>query len=327
MPEVFMGIIEGPLPGTVTLGLIDEENDRVSGSTFPVAKMHLNNYHPAPRDSDDTIQLPSDLFEIGKFLDENIPNDSKVHVLAEVPELLVDPASAETWEGIPYAVLPIDSVMLRIVILLAELGYVAVKLTPSVETARTVLFPLLTQAEFAHYPAIVPKYLRNGICKAYGELLFGQCDRPEDAAIVGALIAKNPGAYHYWSSIGQVQSSQDVMFYLGRGQVEPTSVISAQESYTIEVSNVTVRDEIEDLPLEYVLAERRYAHLGPNDAIKAALIHVCKRWRIVLRCASWRDDADGPRASYLVQPLGESASIVTAALEPVKPPKPGLGAW
>jgi len=325
MSEVFMGIIEGSAPGAITIGLIDEENGRVSTSTFSIEKMHLHDYYPPPRDSEGAFQPPWDLFKLGRFLHENVPEGSKVHALAEVPE--VSPQATETGNSIPYALLPIDSAVLKVIVFLAELGYIAMEFIPDEEMARVILFPLLTQSDVGHFSPIVPKYLRNDICKAYGELLFDQCDQPAHVAIVGALIAKNPGPYHYWSSIGAVQSSQDVLEYLRRGQMEPTTVISANEKYTTEVTDATVRDEIEDLPLEYAIAERRYAHLGHNDAIKAALIHVCKRWRIVLRCSSNRDDADDPGGNYLVQPLGESDSIATVALEPVASPKYDSDLW
>jgi hypothetical protein len=324
MSEVFMGIIEGLSPEAVTVGLIDEENGLVSGSTFSVEKVPLHDYYPPPRDSEDAVLLPSDLSELGRFLHENVPNDSKLHALAEAP-VVVPQTGTET--DIPYAILPIDSAVLKVIAGLALMGYIALEFIPNEEMTRVVLFPLLTNSDMEQFSPIVPKYLRNGICKAYGELLFDECSRPEDIAIVGALIARNPGAYHYWSSIGQVQSSQDVLFYLRTGQVQPTSVISAEEKYTIEVTDATVRDEIEDLPLEYALTEREYAHLGPNDTIKAALIRICKRWHIVLRCSSNRGDADDPEGSYLVQPLGESDSIVAAALEPVAPPKYDSDLW
>jgi len=324
MAKVFMGIIEGSSPGAIAVGLIDEKNGRVTGSTFSVQKAHLHDYYPPPRDSENAVLLPSDLSDLGKFLRENIPNDSELHALAEAP--VVVPQTG-TGTDIPYAILPIDSVVLKVAVCLAVLGYIALEFVPNEEMTRVVLFPLLTAPDKQHFSPIVPKYLHDGICKAYGELLFDQCSRPEDAAIVAALIAKNPGAYHYWSSTGEVQSSQDVVVYLRRGQVQPTSVITAEEKYTIEVTDTTVRDEIEDLPLEYALTERRYAHLGPNDAIKAALIHVCKRWHIVLRCSSNRGDADDPDGNYLVQPIGASGSIAAAALEPVAPPKYDGDLW
>ena len=60
---------------------------------------------------------------------------------------------------------------------------------------------------------------------------------------------------------------------------------------------------------------KRYQHLGPNDAIKAALIQVCRQWRIDLRCSSRRADADDPDTEHPVYPLAMSDSLLIGALQ------------
>jgi hypothetical protein len=132
-------------------------------------------------------------------------------------------------------------------------------------------------------------------------------------AIAGALIAKHPGAYHYWSSIGRVQSSMDIVSDLRHGMRGDTRVTSATEHYITDYTDATIRDAIEDIPLEYAVTEKRYANLG-RDAIKAALIQVCAQWRIALRCRSKRPDADDAD-EHPVYPLPLADEIMISSLE------------
>ena len=61
------------------------------------------------------------------------------------------------------------------------------------------------------------------------------------------------------------------------------------------------------------MTEKRYEHLG-HDAIKAALIPVCREWRIELRCGSERPDADDA-ADYPVYPLPMADQLMISSLE------------
>lgn len=63
------------------------------------------------------------------------------------------------------------------------------------------------------------------------------------------------------------------------------------------------------------MTEQRYKHLGRNDAIKAALIRVCRQWHIDLRCSSRRADAENPDTEYPVYPLAVPDWTVIVGLQ------------
>jgi hypothetical protein len=310
--KTFVGIVEAPQPGEVTIGIAAEQDGSVKGWSLTVENAELNDYYVIQPDGRTSFEMPPDLGPLAQYLRNELGESPEVSFLVEVPTALPHPS--DDPKGIPHPVVATDSVVLKVLVLLGVLGYVAAPFQVNPERGLVVVFPILPDSELAHLRAISPRYLLQGTCKAYAELLSLACEQPEYIAIVGALIAKNAGAFHFWSSIGRVQSSQDVVQDLRGGS--GTRVLSAQEEYILEFTAATRRDAIEDLPLEYALAAKRYEHLGPNDAIKAALIHVCKEWGIVLRCRSRRHDADDPEATCPVYPLtGMFESIILAALQ------------
>jgi hypothetical protein len=312
MGEVFVGIVESGSSESLAVGLVDEEGGRIGGSSFAIEKAPLNDYYVPQPDGRRAYRMPADLADLGRFLHDAIPEGSRVTFLFEVPEAIPHPAGDPG--AIPHPVLTADSVLLKVLVFLGVQGVVAAPLKTDPDVSTAVLFPTLGDGDMAHPAPAVPRYLPRGICKAYGELLSLDCERHEHVAIVGALIAKNPGAYHFWSSIGRVQSSQDVLEDLRHDEPNETSVWSAREGYITDFTAATVYEAIDDLPLEYALTEKRYAHLGPGDSIKAALIHVCRQWRISLRCSSSRDDADDRDRQFPVYPLGVFESVVIGAL-------------
>jgi hypothetical protein len=310
--KTFVGIVKAPESGTITVGIANEQDGSVTGWSLPVENTELSDYYAVQPDGRPSFEMPPDLGSLAQYLRNELGESPDVSFLIEVPEALPHPPNDPY--GIPHPILATDSVVLKVLVLLGVLGYVATPFQVNSERGLAVVFPILPDSELAHLRTISPRYLRHGTCKAYAELLSLSCEQPEHIAIVGALIAKNTGAFHYWSSIGRVQSSHDVVQDLraGRG----TRVHSAREEYILEFTGATRRDEIEDLPLEYAVASKRYEHLGPNDAIKAALIHVCKEWGIVLRCRSRRPDAEDPEAIGGVYPLpGMFESIILHALQ------------
>ena len=314
MANTFVGIVEAPEPGSVTIGIANEQEGsfRARGWWLKVENAELNDYYVIQPDGRTNFQMPEDLGPLAQYLSNELGASPEASFLIEVPAAL--PYPSDDPKGVPHPVLATDSVALKVLVLLGVLGYVAAPFQVNSERGLVVVFPILPDSELAHLRAISPRYLPQGTCRAYGELLSLACEQPEHVAIVGALIAKNAGAFHYWSSIGRVQSSQDVVHDLRAGA--GTRVLSALEDYILEFTDATRRDAIEDLPLEYALAAKRYEHLGPNDAIKAALIHVCKEWRIVLRCRSERADADDPEAILPVYPLtGMFESMILGALQ------------
>lgn len=280
MSEAFVGIVEGPQPDTLTVGIVDEASGATAAS-FALEARHLNDYYIPEPTGRRGLYLSPDLVAIDSFLSERL-RERSVRFLIEVPEAIPHPHGEAG--GIPHPVLPTDSIILKVLVYLGVRGYIAAPFRIDAAMTTAVMLPILPGTHPSHLRPIAPRYLPRGISKAYGQLLSLPCDRSEHVAIVAAIVAKNPGAYHDWSSIGRVQSSQDVVYYLRSGMTEPNSVISAMEDYIIEATEATVRSAIEDVPLQYAVGEKQWEHLGPNDAIKAALILVCKQWHIVLRC-------------------------------------------
>jgi hypothetical protein len=112
-----------------------------------------------------------------------------------------------------------------------------------------------------------------------------------------------------------VQSSGDVVQDLRSNAYGDRIVFSGNERYILEYTSSTSREEIEDIPLEYALAAKQYEHLDANDSIKAALIRVCQRWRIELRCRSDRADAIDPGVEHPVYPLSLLDRFVIGAIQ------------
>jgi hypothetical protein len=312
MGEVFVGVVEGMSPYTLTVGIIDD-GQRVTANSFAVGRAHLHSYYIPQSDGSYRYEMPSDLFEFARFLNQTISPDSLARYLFEVPEMFPHPA--DEIGAIPYPVIPADSVILKIVILLAANGIIVAPFRIDSEAKVVVVLPILRGSDLERFRMRSPRFLPRGVCRAYGELLNLTCERPEYVAIVGALIAKNPGAFHYWSSIGRVQSSHDVVHDFRTDASGPRIVFSGMETYITDYTTATKRIAVDEIPLEYAVAEKKHQHLGGNDAIKAALIQVCREWRIDLRCGSMRADANEVNTEHPVYPLPIADFGVIAALE------------
>jgi hypothetical protein len=298
--DVFVGVVEGVDDRTVAVGIINEKAGHVTACTFPIEPSRLSDYYGATADDKmNGYTLTADVAEFGRFVREHAPDRSLTHFLFEVPQAVVHPNS---YDGVPHPVLPTDSAMLKALVYLGVDRYIASPFRVDAAEENAVVLPILRGSQFEELMPRGPKYLLRGICKTFGELVMGVCERAEHAAVAGALVAKNPGAYHYWSSIGIVQSSHDVMLVIRYEQTEHP-VYCASEDYVLGVTAATPRDTIDEIPLEYAVAEARYAHLGEYDALKAALIHVCKKWHLNLRCKSKRTDAAAPEVEGPVYPL------------------------
>jgi hypothetical protein len=311
MGDVFVGIVEGAAPHNIAVGVVQGDEGRVSAQRFAIAPAHLHEYYVPQPDGGHRYDMPQDLFALGRFLNETIAHGSRVRCLLEVPEAVPDPPGKV--DAVPHPVLRADSVILKVLVLLGVNDIVGAPFRTDPHVEQVVLFPILRGGELEHLRERAPRYLLSGLSKAYGELLGLTCERLEYVAIAGALIAKHPGAFFYWSSLGRVQSSQDILTDLRHEVNGDTRVLSASEDYIVYYTGATVRDGIEDIPLEYAVTEKRYEHLGP-DAIKAALIQVCREWRIDLRCSSHRLDADDD-AEHAVYPLPVDDQIMVTTLE------------
>lgn len=288
MFEIFIGIVEGPNEGSVSIGIIDVRLKVISARSFPISKESFNNYFIQSDNGSFTMKANSDLSEIVNYFDTKILDPRKVQVLIEVPKVV--PYPVDDPDSKPCALLDYDSIFLKMVALLFVKRYIALILMADDSGTKFLIGHIPNQPEYENLKSFQPKFIGQGIAKTHGDILLGSCKFAEKAAIIAALIAKNNGAYSYWSSFGRVQSSQDVLLYLKNGQKIPTSVLSANELYTISINESTKYEGLEKIPIEYAVASKKSEHLGENNAIKVGLLHVCNLWGIQLRCKSFRDD-------------------------------------
>ncbi|MEI6445834.1 MAG: hypothetical protein WCO29_22565 [Nostocales cyanobacterium ELA583] len=135
-------------------------------------------------------------------------------------------------------------------------------------------------------------YIDPGLSEAYARFLYG--NQPNRDYLVQALvkIALNPNLFIYLRSEGVVQSSQDIVEAIlcsqKPGGTKNFSVYSATERYGLTILDTTRRDKLDKIPIKYALNVQSCKDLGENNAIKFALLHICKEWKIKLSCFSLR---------------------------------------
>jgi hypothetical protein len=134
-------------------------------------------------------------------------------------------------------------------------------------------------------------HLQPQISKYYANFLLEDCHSVECAAVAATLIAKNRELYYYFTSNGLVHSSQDIVSFM-RESI-PGSIVfdtPSQDFYVISKTPETKIDKIDKIATKYAVAFKRHNKLGKRDALKFALLNVCKLWKIKLYCASQRED-------------------------------------
>jgi hypothetical protein len=254
----------------------------------------------------DALRAP-DLSPIRDFLRPHVLNPECVQVLMEAPTIYTYP-SEEPFE-VPCFTLEAKSILYRLLLFLSQSFALTFELRVDTADKSVLVLPVSRTHEASLLDEWLPnelRFVREGVSRAYAELLLDHHPSPACASIVAALIAKCDGPYHYWASLGSVQSSSDVVLYLRSEQEMPTMVISNSDVYTLARTPQTKRDGINDIPLEYALTATKYEQLGQRDSIKTALVQVCKEWKIALSCSSFIDSADRPVGNLLDAPYSES---------------------
>jgi hypothetical protein len=147
--------------------------------------------------------------------------------------------------------------------------------------------------------------LYQTITHAYMHFLSGRHPSLTGAAVAAGLIAYNDSLYYYFASTGIVQSSQDVVQHFRQAELSnldqggfhyrypgsDTSVLSAEEMYVTKIGKYSRFSNIDQIPLKYAVAMRKYQELckvSEANAQKFALLTVCKQWRIRLYCERFR---------------------------------------
>jgi hypothetical protein len=126
--------------------------------------------------------------------------------------------------------------------------------------------------------------------RAWAEFTSGGAVNSEQAALGLAEIAGRRHLYYFLSSIGQVQSPSDILYVLK--SIPPgqqCGVVSDDDSYILVKTETTSTHGLSDLSLEYATAAKAFAYLGENQAIKFALLEVCRLYGLELYCLTSRD--------------------------------------
>ena len=284
--SIFVGIVAAPQINGVSIGIVDIKHQTVASQSFPIAQSSF----PAKLESLQKISHSSDLDTVGKFLASHISNSRIARVLIEIPSAILDA----------------NSIYVKLLFYLAQQRYCGFEVKVIEEQEKVQLrFPYIVveNQEGSQTVTRIPEqfrlnapvkqgvlYLQQNISQAYAQFLLGNSPSEEVAAIAAALIAENPSLYYFFTSEGQVQSSQDLVMYMNLPQEEPTAVISADEVYITAKTPLTISERIDKIHLHYAVAKKKNNFLSQNDALKFALLAVCKVWKIRLSCISSRDE-------------------------------------
>jgi hypothetical protein len=272
----------------------------VASQSFVIQPSPVSEYLVNTGDGLQFYQTP-ELDRVSEFIERHVPRGSSVHLLAEAESLFSFKEEGDT----PAAVFSADSILFKVLSFVCFQGLGVQFAYYEVPERRSIV---------AHYASAhpdnpsetvpnQPRFLYRGTSAAYCELLFDVPASSERASATAALIARNHGSYYYWSSFAEPPSSGDLVLYLRNGQ-RKMLVGSAHEQFSIQVPRIRegLEGVIDDVALEYALAQKQWASLGETNASKAALVHVSKQIGCQIRCYSNRADA-GPRDPRLVFPL------------------------
>jgi hypothetical protein len=134
-------------------------------------------------------------------------------------------------------------------------------------------------------------FLANGKARAYA-MILGDVERCTAAqhAVAAALIAMNPHLHYYLKARGLVFSSQDIALFLkDPDKFNPLVIAESGPVYFLSKTALFGSYDPEDLHLEYALAAKRFNFLPSGEALKLAVLSVCKRMGLRLHCMPGQD--------------------------------------
>jgi hypothetical protein len=236
LKDTFIGIVSGPSDNSVSIGILKTSDQTITAQSFLIEPMDIESYffisqHGPPRIKD----LP-DLRDIKSFLDTNILNPNRVQVLIELPT--IGSLSLDGAQPLPCALLSKDSIYLKVLAVLVTKGCIIWMDLPTQQN-NVVLTAIPNRPELAHLKSQQLRFLRQGVADAFADFLLGTCPSTEHTSAMAALLAKNKGAYYYWSSFGRVFSSQDVVVFMQNyaanllSSLPATRVVSGDEAFLI----------------------------------------------------------------------------------------------
>jgi len=331
--DTYVSVVKGPDDNSVSICVMNVARKTFIAQTFELIKAHFDTF----KNSDGSLGLPAtpDIFNIMGFIELNIQGSrGLIKFLFEVSGL-------EPYNEKPdCALCPLvkaDEVVLKVIVLIGLSKRIAARFF-KYDDNTILLENVSLTPEYAYCKPVMPRYIAHNVAKAYADILLGPGQSTDQAAVIAALIAKNVGAYYFWTSRGRVQSSQDLVYDLQNSEPKETIVFSAGEDYNLSYSTLTKHDNLNKIALEYAVTTKKYEHLGTNNAIKVALMQICKRWGIELFCTSLREDVDDgdkdlqfykivkdnkiTRNRFLVYPLPADDNWVISALQNYTPLPP-----
>jgi hypothetical protein len=324
--EKFIGVVQDD-ERTIAVAVLDTHRKRIRTKTIAVKATPLKEVFQAGPSG---VAAMADLQSLGESIDHILSDDDGVEMLMEFPSVF--PFPPDSRKPVPAALLESESIFPKMIMFFTAKTGLLWRFSLSEDRTRVLTTPLsmpddpepLSREMLGRGPEL--RYLRRDIARAYTEFLVGSCRSSEHAAVVAAMIAKNRGLYYYWASFGAVPSSGDVLTYMRRERQTPTAVMAGNEVFGISQNPSTNYEDIDKIPLEYAVATKKFERLGKNDAIKLALLQVCKAWNLRLTCTSMDDpentwyrplvDPENAQVSdeYAVYPIGDADFWIVSAL-------------
>jgi hypothetical protein len=306
--NIFIGIVGGPTSRAASVAILDNARRSVVAASFFLEEAPPQEYLTDTAHGITFVETP-DCSPVTAFLTAHVPQGSSLGVLVEAPRVTSLADKGKT----PAAVFPRNSVLFKLLCSLCFQGFGLYFAYYEVPERESIVAHYVTSQDAGGTQILAqPRFLAKNISQAFGELLFEIHPSVEQSAAIAALIAKNHGAYYYWSSFGTPPSSGDIVACLRSGTTR-TLVGTPSEMFAMRFGRTREGLE-EDVPLEFALACKTWEHLGENDAIKAALVHVSKLFNFDIRCDSSRIDAQG-RNPRLVYPLPKEDDWVAVAIK------------
>ena len=258
MADLYLGIIYDR-PNAIVMAVVDFLQKRVACTTAQLSDISAESLITRP--SIDS----KDLGKVLEFVTANIRSPDSAQISIELP-------SSRTQAN----------AFLRVLTLLGKNGYCNFHGHNGPKEEARMAFSC---SDILFLPSNVPM--------TYAQFLLGSPLSSKRAAIVATLIARNKDLFHFLTSKGVVHSSQDILRFMREcaqnSQYRMSFVSSGDEIFILVRRPSTKLSDLERIPLEYAVAAKANGILGQNDALKFALLTVCKLWGIRLNCFPTRD--------------------------------------
>jgi len=296
-PTYSLGVVYDAASGTVALAGLDSQRQSLSVQTLPLSSVNWEELglfwgRGVPQEPRDP-----ELEMLAQAIDRLCPDVLPILVLFAVPGLQPDPGFAEGVRP-PLAVIEPGSPLLKVLYAMVTSGvvtFVSTILDTSDPDSRIAVRRVPPDELPEGRMPQSPLFLSHDVLMACTTLLTDAPASCRRAAAMAALIAAWPSAYSYWSSFGRMFSSVDIISSLRRGESR-CNIVTSSEFVTVRWNPRRNAEIVDDVALEYALAMQKHVHLTEADALKVALVSLCRTLGITVACSSTR--ADSLKATY-----------------------------